>query len=33
MTKEKAVSAAVNFAIQNDFLDGYFKIQKTSRMS
>ena len=33
MTKEKAVSEAVNFAIQNDFLDGYFKIQKTSRMS
>ena len=28
MTKEKAVSEAVNFAIQNDFLDGYFKIQK-----
>ena len=33
MTKENAVSEAVNFAIQNDFLDGYFKIQKTSRMS
>ena len=28
MTKENAVSEAVNFAIQNDFLDGYFKIQK-----
>ena len=28
MTKEKAVSEAVNFAIQNDFLDGYFKLQK-----
>ena len=28
MTKEKAVSEAVNFAIRNDFLDGYFKIQK-----
>lgn len=33
MTKEKAVSEAVNFAIQNDFLDGYFKLQKTGRMS
>ena len=33
MTKENAVSEAVNFAIRNDFLDGYFKIQKTSRMS
>ena len=28
MTKENAVSEAVNFAIQNDFLDGYFKMQK-----
>lgn len=28
MTKENAVSEAVNFAIRNDFLDGYFKIQK-----
>lgn len=28
MTKENAVSEAVNFAIQNDFLNGYFKIQK-----
>ena len=28
MTKEKAVSEAVNFAIRNDFLDGYFKLQK-----
>ena len=27
MTKENAVSEAVNLAIQNDFLDGYFKIQ------
>ena len=28
MTKEDAVNEAVNFAIRNDFLDGYFKIQK-----
>ena len=28
MTKEKAVSEAVSFAIRNDFLDGYFKLQK-----
>ena len=28
MTKENAVSEAVSFAIRNDFLDGYFKIQK-----
>ena len=28
MTKEDAVNEAVNFAIRNDFLDGYFKLQK-----
>ena len=28
MTKENAVSEAVNFAIQNDFLDGYLKKKK-----
>ena len=33
MTKENAVSEAVNFAIQNDFLDGYFKIQKAEALN
>ena len=28
-SKEEAVNEAVNFAIKNDFLDGFFKLQKS----